>query len=110
MSKKENWESFEKKGDKWFITALPSVARDIEKEVSSFIALNTGDEKELESNVFAIIACKAAVKAGDRLDRYSAEAILEKVFMMEEPACPHGRTFLIRLKEKELREMVGRTK
>lgn len=100
----------EKKGDKWFITALPSVARDIEKEVSSFIALNTGDEKELESNVFAIIACKAAVKAGDRLDRYSAEAILEKVFMMEEPACPHGRTFLIRLKEKELREMVGRTK
>ena len=29
---------------------------------------------------------------------------------MEEPACPHGRTFLIKLREKELREMVGRTK
>ena len=100
----------EKKDGKWFITALPAVAREIEEEVASFIALNTGDEKELESNVFAIMACKAAVKAGDHLDRYSAEAILEKVFKMEEPACPHGRTFVIRLKEKELREMVGRTK
>ena len=29
---------------------------------------------------------------------------------MEEPACPHGRTFIIKLREKELREMVGRTK
>ena len=100
----------EKKDSKWIITSLPAVARDIEKEVAAFISLNTGDEKELESSIFAILACKAAVKAGDRLDKYSAEAIVEKVFQMPEPACPHGRTFLIKLKEKELREMVGRTK
>lgn len=100
----------EKKDGRWLITSLPAIARDIEKEVAAFISLNTGDEKELESSIFAILACKAAIKAGDKLDRFSAEAILEKVFRMEEPACPHGRTFLIKLKEKELREMVGRTK
>lgn len=99
----------EKKDGKWFIVSLPSVAREIEKEVAAFISLNTGDEKELEMNIFAIIACKSAVKAGDELDRFSAEAILEKVFVMKEPACPHGRTFLIKLKEKDLRLMVGRT-
>ena len=100
----------EKKDDRWLITSLPAIARDIEKEVAAFISLNTGDEKELESSIFAILACKAAIKAGDKLDRFSAEAILEKVFRMEEPACPHGRTFIIKLREKELREMVGRTK
>ena len=100
----------EKKDGRWLITSLPAIARDIEKEVAAFISLNTGDEKELESSIFAILACKAAIKAGDKLDRFSAEAILEKVFRMEEPACPHGRTFLIKLREKELREMVGRTK
>lgn len=100
----------EKKDGRWLITSLPAIARDIEKEVAAFISLNTGDEKELESSIFAILACKAAIKAGDKLDRFSAEAILEKVFRMEDPACPHGRTFLIKLREKELREMVGRTK
>ena len=102
--------TLEKRNGKYMITSLPAVARSIEDEISSFISLNTGDEKELESNIFAIIACKAAVKAGDTLDRFSAEAILDKVFQMEEKACPHGRTFLIKLKESELREMVGRTK
>ena len=102
--------TLEKRNGKYMITSLPAVARSIEDEISSFISLNTGDEKELESNIFAIIACKAAVKAGDTLDRFSAEAILDKVFQMEVKACPHGRTFLIKLKESELREMVGRTK
>lgn len=102
--------TLEKRNGKYMITSLPAVARSIEDEISSFISLNTGDEKELESNIFAIIACKAAVKAGDTLDRFSAEAILDKVFQMEAKACPHGRTFLIKLKESELREMVGRTK
>ncbi len=99
----------EKRDGRWYITSLPSVARDIEKEVAAFISLNTGDEKELESNIFAILACRPAIKAGDRIDRYSAEAILEKVFRMKEPACPHGRTFLIKMSEKDLRMMVGRT-
>ena len=67
------------------------------------------DEKELESKLFAIIACRAAIKAGDEIDRWSAEALLKKVFELDEPACPHGRTFLIKLSEKDLRMMVGRT-
>lgn len=95
---------------KWEITALPAVARQIESQVVDFISNNTGDEKKLENGIFAVMACHAAIKAGDEIDRYSAEELVKKVFSMDEPACPHGRTFLIKLEEKDLREMVGRTK
>ena len=93
----------------WEIVALPALARPVEKDIIDFISSETGDEHELETKIFAIIACKAAIKAGDDIDAYSAESILEKVFEMPEPACPHGRTFLVKLTEKELRLMVGRT-
>ena len=93
----------------WEINALPASCRAVESEIIDFIESSRLDEKELESRLFAIIACKAAIKAGDDIDRWSAEALLEKVFQLSEPACPHGRTFLIKLKEKDLRLMVGRT-
>ena len=50
------------------------------------------------------------LKKGDKVDKWAAESILEKVFEMEEPCCPHGRTFLIKITEQSLKEMVGRTK
>ncbi len=93
----------------WEINALPASCRAIESEIIDFIESSRLDEKELEAKLFAVIACKAAIKAGDDIDRWSAEALLEKVFKLSEPACPHGRTFLIKLKEKDLRLMVGRT-
>ena len=93
----------------WEITALPASCRPIESEITDFIKSSRLDEKELESRLFAVIACRAAIKAGDVIDRWSAEELLEKVFALDEPACPHGRTFLIRLKEKDLRLMAGRT-
>lgn len=93
----------------WEITALPAVARSIEGQIVEYIESAKADEHELEMNLFAIIACKAAIKAGDVVDKWSAEALIEKVFKLSEPCCPHGRTFLVKLKEKELRAMVGRT-
>lgn len=93
----------------WEINALPAVCREIEGQITDFITTAKADEEELESKLFAIIACKAAIKAGDSIDRWSAEALLEKVFQLEVPACPHGRTFLIKISEAKLRELVGRT-
>lgn len=93
----------------WEINALPASCRAIESEIIDFIKSSRIDDKELESKLFAVIACRAAIKAGDDIDRWSAEALIKKVFELEEPACPHGRTFLIKLTEKNLREMVGRT-
>ncbi len=100
-----------RKEDKlWEISSLPAMARPVEKELVAFISTQMASESEIETGLYAIVACKAAIKAGDEVDRYSAEALLEKVFELEDPACPHGRTFIITLEESELRKMVGRTK
>lgn len=100
----------QKEQGKWVIDALPAICRSIENQIVDFIQTAKADEHELESKLFAIIACKAAIKAGDDIDRWAAIELIRKVFELDEPACPHGRTFLIKLKESELREMVGRTK
>lgn len=93
----------------WSLTSLPALCRPIEKQIVDFIQTRTGETEALESALYAIIACKAAIKAGDAVDSYTANAILSKVFNMENPCCPHGRTFVVILEEEQLRKMVGRT-
>ena len=93
----------------WEVTAMPASFRPLESEIIDFIQSARVDGNELESRLFAIVACRAAIKAGDAIDRWSAEEILRKVFAMKEPACPHGRTFLMKISEKELRLLAGRT-
>lgn len=93
----------------WEITAVPAVCRGIEDKIVDFVTNAKSDEHELEEELFATMACRAAVKMGDEVDRYTALGILEKVFEMDEPCCPHGRTFLIRLTKENLMKMVGRT-
>lgn len=93
----------------WEVTEMPASCRSLESEITDFIQSARADGQELESRLFAVIACKAAIKAGDDIDRWSAEEILKKVFSMKEPACPHGRTFLMKISEKELRLLAGRT-
>ena len=94
----------------WEVTSLPATCRSIERQIADFITSCRLDEEEMESELFAIIACKHAIKAGDEIDRWSAEDLLRKVFQLSEPACPHGRTFITKLSEKELRQLAGRTK
>ena len=82
----------------------------IYKRIQECKELGLGKDVLDEARLFAVIACRAAIKSGDKIDRWSAEELLRKVFQLPEPSCPHGRTFLIKLSEKNLREMVGRTR
>lgn len=99
----------EKKGE-WEIDAIPAVCKGIEGEIVDFITSAKSDEHELEEKIFAVMACRKAIKMGDKVDKWAAQSILEKVFEMDEPFCPHGRTFLVKITEQSLKEMVGRTK
>ncbi len=93
----------------WDLLAIPAMYKSIEKEVVSFIQGHAGDVKEIEKGLYAIVACHAAIKSGDSVDRTTALSLLEKVFALEEPTCPHGRTFVVRLNKDELARAVGRT-
>ncbi|HLF13841.1 MAG TPA: DNA mismatch repair endonuclease MutL [Bacteroidota bacterium] len=55
-------------------------------------------------------SCKAAVKAGDRLNEAEMASLLEQLFRAEVPyVCPHGRPVMIRLSLSELDRRFGRT-
>jgi DNA mismatch repair protein MutL len=93
----------------WKLSSIPAMFKNIEKEVVAFIQNHTGDTAEVEKGLYAIVSCHAAIKSGDVLDKSTAMAILDKVFEMQDPCCPHGRTFVVRLNKQELSEAVGRT-
>ncbi len=93
----------------WEIDAVPAMSRGIEDKIIDFVENCKSDEHELEEKLFATMSCRAAIKMGDEVDRYSAEEILKRVFEMDEPCCPHGRTFLVKLTKENLMKMVGRT-
>ena len=55
------------------------------------------------------IACRAAIKAGDRDPAESLLALAGQILNGEiPPFCPHGRPVLIRLSQKELEKQFGR--
>ena len=93
----------------WRLCSIPAMFREIEQDVVAYIQNHTGDTAEVEKGLYAIVSCHAAIKSGDVLDTITAKAILDKVFAMEDPCCPHGRTFVVRLNKQELSEAVGRT-
>lgn len=92
----------------WELNTIPQISRGVESRIAAFIKDNTGDIDEIEKNLFSTLACRAAIKAGDEIDQLSALSLLDKVFLLDKPCCPHGRTFITEITEKSLREAVGR--
>lgn len=102
--------TLKKKGDlRWELTTIPSLWKSIEKDVIAFItSFSATDPQELEKRLYSTIACRAAVKAGDAVDMYTAEALIQQVFDLENPVCPHGRVFVIEITKEQLYQSVGR--
>ena len=48
-------------------------------------------------------ACKAAIKAGDKLSQIECKELVDQLFSTEHPYyCPHGRPIIIQLSTEEL--------
>lgn len=55
------------------------------------------------------IACKAAIKAGDRSDKAELLALAQDILAGKVPLfCPHGRPVVLKLTKKELEKQFGR--
>lgn len=93
----------------WSLSSIPTVYKNIENKIINYIKTNTGDLEAVETGLFAILACHVAIRQGDYVDDRTAKQIITEVFKMEEPCCPHGRTFVIRFEKEELMKAVGRT-
>jgi len=56
-----------------------------------------------KTEIIAMAACKAAVKAGDNLQESEAHALIEQLLELNNPfTCPHGRPTIIEITKKEL--------
>jgi DNA mismatch repair protein MutL len=68
------------------------------------------DVRDLVESIAKTVACKAAIKAGDRLTEEEMRALIDQLFATELPySCPHGRPTFMRMTSEELDKRFGRT-
>ena len=67
-------------------------------------------DEELLHEVLDMMACKAAVKAGDPLSQMEIEALLKRRDLVDRSSnCPHGRPTSLRLSLRDLEKQFKRT-
>lgn len=65
---------------------------------------------DARDNLAKSFACKAAVKAGDRLSSQEMISLIDQLFLTTMPyVCPHGRPVVIKISIDELDKRFGRT-
>ena len=68
------------------------------------------DVRDLVESIAKTVACKAAIKAGDRLTEEEMRSLIDQLFATELPySCPHGRPTFMRMTSEELDKRFGRT-
>ena len=66
-------------------------------------------KKLLQEKVHALLSCKAAVKAGDKLSEEAMHSLIKELYVVENSlTCPHGRPTLWELRTEELEKKFKR--
>ncbi|MEG0774798.1 DNA mismatch repair endonuclease MutL [Clostridium sp.] len=77
--------------------------------IENIKSLGSGKTTEVKYNKIASLACKAAVKANDKLSQQEMEALTQEMRYLEEPfTCPHGRPTIIKFTLHELEKRFKR--
>lgn len=92
----------------WEMASIPATCRKNEEVIANYIRNQTGDIESVQKGLFAIIACHAAIKAGDSLDTITATSLVKRCFELDRMVCPHGRDFTFSISKEELYKQVGR--
>jgi DNA mismatch repair protein MutL len=92
----------------YVVEAVPALLREGAKQallaeiVDEIIELRSKSE-DMKHVIAASVACKAALKAGDRLNDDEVDSLIKRLFETRMPfACPHGRPTMIRLSWEEI--------
>ena len=84
-----------------------NIIREILAEFNDF---HNAAPDEIRQACIAMTACKAAIKAGDKLNLRQMEIILSELWHTAHPyTCPHGRPTILKFTSAELRKMFKRT-
>ena len=90
------------------ITAVSSFLGDLNSDRFKEMLYEIKDAKPF-SNIVRILACKGAIKNGDKLSPQEMNRLIDELFASENPYfCPHGRPTIIRWSIEELDRRFGR--
>lgn len=83
------------------------IVRDL---LSAFREYQQHSPIEVRDDMAKMFACKAAIKAGDRLSEPEMRSLIEQLFATNMPyVCPHGRPIVLKIPVEELDRRFGRT-
>jgi DNA mismatch repair protein MutL len=83
--------------------------RDALKETLAILGSNLREGQEIKRALAAAIACKAAVKSGNRLSNPEIKGMIADLLECNDPyRCPHGRPTIVVLKRDELEKIFRR--
>lgn len=91
------------------VLGLPHLLRDREAEVAAWLAQPQGEAGDWEQRFYATMACRLSIRARDPLEPAAAEALIEQVFALPEPRCPHGRPLWVVFDNPTLERLFGRS-
>ena len=64
---------------------------------------------ELKGEKFASMACRAAIKANDKIHKLEIDSLISQLNKCENPfTCPHGRPIVVEISKKEIEKMFKR--
>ncbi|SCH64468.1 DNA mismatch repair protein mutL [uncultured Clostridium sp.] len=64
---------------------------------------------ELKGEKFASMACKAAIKANDKIHNIEIDSLINQLSLCTNPfTCPHGRPIIVEITKKEIEKMFKR--
>jgi DNA mismatch repair protein MutL len=86
------------------------MGKDEVRELFAELARVKPGDAGIETELAKVVACKGAVKAGQRLTAPEMESIINRLFACKEPYfCPHGRPAIIKITVEDLERRFGRT-
>jgi len=71
--------------------------------------MKEGGVEAKRERLLATMACKTAVKAGERLSREKMAFLVEELFKTSQPSlCPHGRPVIVKIDRSEIEKGLRR--
>lgn len=89
--------------------AVPTLKQVLEELAEERVSVKNHTAEEWRERLRAMMACKAAVKAGDPLEKHEMRVLLRELLEVEHsPYCPHGRPTRVRLDQPTLEKLFHR--
>ena len=93
----------------WLIKACPSECLEIRSDLADFIKGRKGDSTSLKQELYATVACRAAIMDGEIVDSLTGLELAAKALNLDNARCPHGRPIWHEVSREKLFELVMRT-